>query len=65
MADDLRSLIVRLAELEDAARTVPVTAPGDLSATVNPELQDLIDEERVVVARIRRLWANTPVPSDR
>lgn len=52
---DLRSLIVRLAELEDAARTVPVVAAGDRSAAVNPDLQHVIDEERLVVAQIRAL----------
>ncbi|GGB35276.1 hypothetical protein GCM10011492_27440 [Flexivirga endophytica] len=55
MADDFRSLIVRLAELEDAARTVPVVAAGDSSAAVNPDLQHLIDEERLVVEQIRAL----------
>lgn len=55
MSDDLRSLITRLAALEDAARVVPVVAPGDESAAVNPRLRELIDEERVVVAQIRRL----------
>jgi hypothetical protein len=57
MTEDLRSLIVRLAALEDAARLVPVVAPGDSSAAVNPELQRLIDEERLVVAQIRQLRA--------
>ncbi|HWC21753.1 MAG TPA: hypothetical protein VG502_05595 [Flexivirga sp.] len=59
MVDDLRSLIVRLAALEDAARTVPVVAADDPTAAVNPELQRLIDEERVVVAKIRQLRAAT------
>lgn len=55
MADDLRTLIARLAALEDAARVVPAAAPGDSSAAVNPDLQQVIDEERVVVEQIRQL----------
>lgn len=54
---DMRSLIARLAELEDAARTVPVVAAGDASAAVNPDLQHIIDEERLIVAQIRALRA--------
>lgn len=59
MAEDMRSLIVRLAALEDAARRVPVVAPGDPGATINPDLQQVIDEERLVVAQIRQLHAAT------
>lgn len=59
MVDDLRSLIVRLAALEDAARTVPVVAADDPTAAVNPELQRVIDEQRLVVAQIRQLRAAT------
>lgn len=60
MPDDLRSLIARLAALEDAARSVPVRAPGDPSAEINPDLQRVIDEERIVIARIRELRPATP-----
>lgn len=54
-ADDLRTLFIRLAALEDAVRELPVIAPGDATAAVNPELQHLIEQERIVVASIRRL----------
>lgn len=55
MTDDLRTLIAKLAQLEDAARTVPTGAPGDASAAVNPALQEVIDQERIVVEQIRQL----------
>lgn len=64
MTDDLRSLIVRLAALEDAARALPMAAPGDTSAAVNPDLQHVIDEERVVVEQIRRLRSMATAAGD-
>lgn len=60
MTGDLRSLIVRLAALEDAARALPTVAPGDESAALNPDLQRVIDEERVVVEQIRQLRSMAP-----
>lgn len=57
MPESLRSLIARLAALEEAARTVPAVAPGDPTAAVNPDLQRVIDEERLIVEQIRQLRA--------
>ena len=65
MTDNLRTLIAKLAALEDAARTVPVVAPGDTSAAVNPDLQDVIDQERLVVEQIRQLRVTAVATGDR
>jgi len=64
MTDNLRTLIAKLAALEDAARTVPVAAPGDSSAALNPDLQDVIDQERIVVEQIRQLRATSLATGD-
>ncbi|RNI22908.1 hypothetical protein [Flexivirga caeni] len=59
MTDDLRSLSIRLAALEDAARAVSAAAPDEAAIAVNPALQQVIEEERIVMEQIRRLRAGT------
>ena len=51
----VRELIAALAQIEDAVRSTPtfLTAETDGGALLNPELVDLIEQERRIVAALR------------
>lgn len=50
----VRELIAELAQVEDAVRVLPTYVDGAASA-VNPELLTLLERERDIVARLRRI----------
>ncbi|KQX66284.1 hypothetical protein [Angustibacter sp. Root456] len=51
----VRELIAELARVEDAVRVLPTYVDGEAGPRLNPELLVMIDREREIVARLRRI----------
>jgi hypothetical protein len=51
----VRELIAELAQVEDAVRVLPTYVDGEGGCRLNPDLLVMIDREREIVARLRRI----------